>query len=137
MQGVAGQAMKILPREAIEKLIHVALKRQREMDIREIIGNNDFTGRSSMIVIKDIGSFAFVLKGTEMEYVGKGIPNTDPTVTLIMDRDTFEAIMANEMSPKEAWEKNKIEVISKESRWAYHCVIMLRIFTTMRKILGV
>lgn len=137
----AMQAMKILPRAAIEGLIRRALEKQHEINLREVIGDRDFTGRTSAIVITDpgapdglLGRFTFVMKGNDLVYSGNGIPN--PLITLTMNRDTFEEVMCRERTPKDAWEKGLIIISGPARNYVYHCLIMLRIFEVMRGLVG-
>ena len=140
MNGPA-QVMKILPRVAVEALIRRALEKQHDINIREIIGDQDFTGRTSAIVITDttapdglLGRFCFVMKGNDLQYIGAGVPK--PLITLTLTRDTFESVMCRERTPKDAWEKNLINLEANTDRYLYHCLIMLRIFEKMRELVG-
>lgn len=135
------QAMKILPRAAIEGLIRRALEKQHEINLREVIGARDFTGRTSAIVITDktspdglLGRFTFVMNGAQLLYTGNG--TAVPLVTLTLNRETFESVMCRERSPKDAWEKGLINIQAAAENYIYHCLIMLRIFDAMRQLVG-
>jgi hypothetical protein len=137
----AMQAMKVLPRAAVEALIRRALEKQHEINIHEVLGDKDFTGRSSAIVITDetapdklLGRFTFVMQGQMLVYAGASIK--EPLVTLTMSRDTFESVMCRERTPKDAWEKGLIIIDSQTESYLYHCLIMLRIFDKMRELVG-